>query len=281
MVVVPTLAKGEQRQQEAVAAGVASGEALAAKDVRERVDEAGAVEEDDGADEAPDEELPAGGAEGGMRALQPSARAVERCAEQQRDERVEAVEEDEFGILGEVLDAAVVGGEVAGVGDPAHVRPPEAVLPWRVRVRLLVRVLVVVPVVRRPPERAALDGRGAERAKQELHEPRGLEAPMREVAVVKPSDGEHPHEVERNRDSGGGPTPADPQDAKADGVKKNKRAAAPEVHFVRLGAGGGEVVTAVVGVEPLNDGSERCAKRGHSNERRANHICAGRSNLGL
>ena len=83
---------------------------------------------------------------------------------------------------------------------------------------------------------------------------------MREVAVVKPSDGKHPHEVERNRDSGGGPTPADPQDAKADGVQKDKRAAAPEVHFVRLGAGRGEVVTAVVGVKPLNDGGERGSK---------------------
>ena len=128
VVVVPTLTEREQRQQEAVAAGVAGCEALAAKDVCERVDEAGAVEEDDGADETPNEKLPAGRAEARIRTLQPSAHAVERRAEQQRDEGIETVEKDEFRELGEVFDAAVVGGEVAGVGDPSHVRPPEAVL---------------------------------------------------------------------------------------------------------------------------------------------------------
>ena len=158
VVVVPAFAEREEGEQEAVAAVVAGREALAAEDVREGVDGAGAVEEDDGADEAPDDELSAGGAEAGMRVPEPRADAVEHHADEERHEGVEAVEEDEFGIFGEVLHAVVIGGEIARAGDPADVRPPEAVLPGRMGIRLLVRVLVMVPMVGRPPEGTALHG---------------------------------------------------------------------------------------------------------------------------
>jgi len=134
VVVVPAFTKGQEGQQETVATVVASHIALPPKDVREGVNEASAVEEDNGADEAPDQELRTGNAKRRLRMRQPSTCAVKHRPKQKRDKGIEAVKENKFWILGEILHAAVVRGEVARAGDPANVRPPEAVPARRVGV---------------------------------------------------------------------------------------------------------------------------------------------------
>ena len=69
---------------------------------------------------------------------------------------VAAVEEDEFGIFREVRDAVVVGREVPGVGEPADVRPEEAVPGGRVFVLFTVGMLVMMPVGGGPPQGSPL-----------------------------------------------------------------------------------------------------------------------------
>ena len=160
VVVVPAFAQGDEGEPEVVAALVGGFEALIAPDVGEAVDEEGAVQEEDGADkEAPDEELPAIGAEAGGEFLKEPAGGVEGEAHEGGDDEVEAVQEDELGVFGEVFDGAVVGGEVFAAGHPTDVAPDEAVDQSGVWVFRGIAVLMMVAVGAGPPEGAALDGK--------------------------------------------------------------------------------------------------------------------------
>ena len=165
--------------------------------------------------------------------------------------------------------------------EPKAVRDGQKPMHPMRRVLLRVRMLVMLAMVISPPERPALDGGGTQHREEELHRPRGLETPMRKVAVVKPRDGEHPHPVEDHRHRHCRPTPADPEDPEASRVQQQERRAAPEVHLVRLGPGDGEVIAAVVRIEPLHDGFEFRGERFHSSGRGAKQIPAAESNLGL
>ena len=60
-------------------------------------------------------------------------------------------------------------------------------------------VMVMVAVVGGPPEGAALNGRASEKPHAELGEPSGLEAAVREVAVVAAGNREHAREVPGHR----------------------------------------------------------------------------------
>ncbi len=82
-------------------------------------------------------------------------------------------------------------------------RAQEPVLDGRVRVFGLVGVLVMVAVMRGPPDGPALHGRGAEHAEQELRNARSLERLVREIAVIETGDGEHAHEIQRHAHENG------------------------------------------------------------------------------
>jgi hypothetical protein len=69
-------------------------------------------------------------------------------------------------------------------------RPVEALLFDRVDVIRLVGVLVMVAVMRRPPQRALLGRHAAQPGEHELEPARGLEGPVREVAMVATGDAE-------------------------------------------------------------------------------------------
>jgi len=99
--------------------------------------------------------------------------------------------------------------------EPAHVAAPEAVLHRRVQIARLVRVAVVVAMVRRPPQRAALNAARTEQPEQELHRSRGSEGLVREIAVVEAGDREHPQRVQRKRHDDGEPRYADEEHAEA------------------------------------------------------------------
>lgn len=121
---VPALAEGEQREQPVVAAGVAGAVAPAAEHVRERVDRVGGVVTGDRRDEkAPDEHLPAGGAELRLGALEQCAEAEHAEREQHGHEDVETVQPAQFGELQEVAAAARQGAGAAADTFSLHRRP--------------------------------------------------------------------------------------------------------------------------------------------------------------
>ncbi len=196
MVVVPGLAEGHGPEPAVVAALVAGGVALAAEDVHERVDGEGRVVGEHGADHpAPDEHLPAVRAGAGPGAADPVTEEEQAHVGSDRHHRVEAVEEAQLRELREIGDVLDPRAVVAVGEEPEHVAPPEAVLHRRVRVLGLVRVLVVVPMVGRPPERPALHGARAHEREHELHAAPGAEGAVREVAVVADGDAEHADRV--------------------------------------------------------------------------------------
>ena len=263
VVVVPAFAEGDEGKPEIVATLVGGFEALFAPDVGEAVDEKSAVEEEDGADEkAPDEKLTAVGAEPGGVFFEEPAGGVEGEAQQGGDDEIEAVQEDQLRILGEVFDGAVVGGEILAAGHPADVAPDETVNQRRVRIFRGVRVLVVMPVGGGPPEGTTLDREIPPAGEDELHETRGLEGAMREIPMVETGDGEHAEDIQKCRDGHSGPAPAGPDDPQAADVQENEGQGAAPLEFVRFGAGGIGATGKVIGIEPLADGDANAFHQG-------------------
>jgi hypothetical protein len=104
VVVVPAFAKGDQRENEAVAGVVPGVEAAAAHQMRHRVDAGRAVEERGRADEeAPDEELGAVGVQAGRESGEELAGAEDAEGKQDGYDGVEAVEQHQLGELREIL----------------------------------------------------------------------------------------------------------------------------------------------------------------------------------
>ena len=85
----------------------------------------------------------------------------------------------------------------------------------RVYIGWLIRVTVMMSVVRCPPERTTLDSRSSQHSKDKLTPTRGLKGSMGEVAMVKPSDGEHTDEIEGDSCYYRCPAPSDPENAEA------------------------------------------------------------------
>ena len=158
--------------------------------------------------------------------------------------------------LHQVAHALQVRREAFLRQEPAHVRADEAVLHGRVHVRFLVRVRVMMAMMRSPPHGAALHGRGAEHAEDELPDTRGLERAVREVAVVERGDGEHAQAVQHDGGDHRDRTPAHPDDGEADGMHEDERQDARPVDLLigLLVAGGiSDGSSEGAGVEPAQD----------------------------
>jgi len=74
--------------------------------------------------------------------------------------------------------------------------PPEAALMWRVKILRIIRVLMMVPVVRGPPKRAALSRTGTKDRKHELPEAVGLERFVGKITMVETGNSKHPRKKE-------------------------------------------------------------------------------------
>ena len=75
------------------------------------------------------------------------------------------------------------------------------------------RMGMVVAMMGRPPQRAALYGGRADDRKDKLRRAGGLEGSMGKIPMVKPRDGKHAQDIERYRDGHGGGAPAYPDHA--------------------------------------------------------------------
>ena len=188
-------------------------------------------------------------------------------------DEIEAVEEDELGILREIADGAVVRREVLAARHPADVRPPEAADPRRMDVVLGVGVLVVMPMHRRPPERSALHGGVAEDCECELRPARRVECAVGEVAMIKTGDREHSHGVQCECDRDSRPTPTDPNDPDAADVQEDERKTAAKLETIWPLAHDCCPFGEVVRVEPLACGNEGASdqSRGACGGCRCNH----------
>ncbi len=89
--------------------------------------------------------------------------------------------------------------------------PEEALRMRRMAVVRQVCLRMVVAMMRRPPQRAALHGARPEKGKDKLRGARRLERAMREIAMVESSDREHANAEERDGDCDGNDARIHPQ----------------------------------------------------------------------
>src|SRR5664279_2573758 len=141
VVVVPTLTSGDHRDHRRVPTGVRGGEPSPTHQVGGRVDQEGAVPEQDGGEEEPDEQAT------------PSSDQEAGDGQHPWADPIEPFEQTELGVGGEVLDGVEIGALVLRGQDPADVAPPEPV-PGRVHITVEVGVPVVDAVVAGPPQGA-------------------------------------------------------------------------------------------------------------------------------
>src|SRR5262249_54715803 len=108
-------------------------------------------------------------------------------------------------IAGKVLDSVEIRFLILAAQNPAYVRPPESFAFRRMHVHLLVGVLVVVAVMRRPPQRPHRCSRTAQPGDDELKKSTGPIRPVGKIAVIACRDAKHPDHIERQAQSDGFP----------------------------------------------------------------------------
>ena len=197
VVVVPSLAQRDGREDCAVSAVVGGRVAARSEHVRERVDREGAVPEQHGRHADPH-----------TRANGPPTRK-RRHAERGRRDPPPAVEPHELRVPRQVLDARLIGLRVLARQDPADVAPEETPRAG--------------PSARRPagprtcdacgdapPTRARPSASWSSRGRRgQLEGAARLETPVREVAVVAGRHEEHAHVVEGDGQWRARPRPAE------------------------------------------------------------------------
>ena len=188
VVVVPPLAEGEQRQPQVVARLVARHVAPAPRQVGQRVDRKGRVPQRDRGPEEPDHQARPAGQD-----------PDQKTGENGRKIGV-AVQPDQLWALGEIGHGVQIGAPVRLGEEPAEMSVPETVAHGRVHVVVGVREAVMLTVVSRPPQNAALGGALREKGQDEGEGPACPEAPVGEIAVIAGGDPEHPERVEPDRD---------------------------------------------------------------------------------
>jgi len=82
---------------------------------------------------------------------------------------------------------------------------------------------VVMAVMRRPPDWAALHGRGTEYGKRELRSARRLERAVGKIAMIEAGDREHAQRVQRHGGTDSDGADADPDHAQARQVHADER----------------------------------------------------------
>jgi hypothetical protein len=182
MVVVPAFAERQQRQQPVVLAGVGGFIAPRTEEVRERIDRKRIVPEHHGAEaEAPYEQ-------------RPSADEHQRGAQGDRRHQMIFVQPAQLGIFGKIPDVVDARVVVLVRNDPADVRPEKPEQRRRVQIQFLIRIPVMVPVMRRPPQHALLRGGRRDKGDHKLEYPAGLERAVRKIAVVARGHEKHAHQ---------------------------------------------------------------------------------------
>jgi hypothetical protein len=121
-------------------------------------------------------------------------------------------------------------------------------------------MLVMMPVMVRPPECAALHGRAAPERQEKLADTGRAVGLVRKVAVINAGHGKHPQHIERNRRPDGESTRPHPDHAETAGVQDDERDTPHPVDLVRLVPHLFRPLRRVVGINPLYDGGGGAAE---------------------
>src|SRR5262245_12455203 len=97
-----------------------------------------------------------------------------------------------------------------------------------------VRIAMVISVMCRPPQRAALYRADAQQREEKLSTARSLKGAMRKITMIKASNGEHANRVQRGSDCHCGPAPADPEYAKTSNMHEEQRQVSYRHEAMRL-----------------------------------------------
>jgi hypothetical protein len=170
MIVVPSLAECEQRDQDIVRRGVRRGEGAVAATMAEEIDRGHRVQNEHAAqDEADGKE--------GESAQPPRQRANDRCGHVPP-----SVQPEEFTVTREIRgDSVDVGKSPLALEHAPEPAGPEA-MPWRVDVLRGVSVAVMEAMFSGKADGFA-EGGGREKRKDELKRTAGAEGPMSEVSM--------------------------------------------------------------------------------------------------
>ncbi len=234
VVVMPSLAERNEREHKTVLAIISGLESSLAYDVRHRVDAESSVIEECCADaEAPCEHLKRSSTESWKAGFEIIAQSRESNAEENGRDDVMFVEKAKLRELHEILNVFPTSFNELSAKYPSHVCPPEAVNSWRMHIFFGVRELVVVAVMRCPPDRPFLSRGRSDEGQNELEPTTRLVASVREVPVIDTRDAEHPYHIESHAYGKSGPTKAGPEYEEASEVNSPEGALLYQVSWVK------------------------------------------------
>jgi hypothetical protein len=173
--------------------------------------------------ESPGKHLERGGSEFGE--IGPQVVPKSRNADTKKNGRHDMVplKKTELWKLHEVLHQLPSGFNKLRAQDPPNVSPPHAVDTGWMNVFLSVRELMMMPVVRCPPDRALLGGGRADERENKLEPSTCLVASMREVSMIDTSNSEHSDSVEGETHRERYPAKACPEDQETSKMNRPKR----------------------------------------------------------
>src|SRR3990167_6652979 len=131
---------------------------------------------------------------------------------------------------------------------------PEAVRHRRMQIGIAIRMLVMLPMMRRPPQRPALRRRIAEHGKHKLPDAVGLERAMRKITVIERRDREHAQPETGQTNHCRDRTPAHPYQADTSDMQKQKRRTTQPVPPIRTRRINGPMARSGFGIEPVDQG---------------------------
>src|ERR1700742_260109 len=101
--------------------------------------------------------------------------------------------------------------------------PPEPALARGMHIVWLIGVLMMVPMMRCPPQRTLLHGGTTDPRQHELKPAAGFVTAMRKVTMVRPGDTEHANHVHGQAKTGCLPTDAGPEGSEAGEMNSQER----------------------------------------------------------
>ena len=234
MVVMPSLAERNEREHKTVLAVIAGFESSLTYNVCHRIDAESSVVQKRCADaETPCEHLKWSGTESWKVSFEIIAQSRESGAQYNGWYDVMFVQKAKFRKFDQILNVLPTSFYELSAEYPSHMRPPEAVNSWWMYILFGVRELVMMTVMRCPPDRPFLRGGRSDEGQNELKPTACLVASVREVSVIDTRDAEHPYDIERHTYRKGCPAEAGPEYEKASEMNSPESSLFYQVSWVK------------------------------------------------
>lgn len=155
-----------------------------------------------------------------MSSLQPRTKEIGQGAQDGGRYHVILVKPAQLRELRQIFDQFRARVDELRTQDPSYVSVVNSMNNWRMDILFGVRVPVVMPVVRSPPDWTLLCSGGSKETQHELKRSACLVRAVREVAVVTTCYGEHAYDVQEEAHRESYPAEAHPQGRKASNVHR-------------------------------------------------------------